>query len=375
MGGKNLYLVCAVMTAVALQMSGRLIAAEFPPADHAGADLILADGDIIWGDHTNVATFRIPSGASVSVKGYDGSNADTGRVEIFAADIEIEGTLSALGAGYTGGGGGGGESGTPGFGGYSGFEGTAYVLTVMDCGLTSSAVTQLAGSGAQGDGPGGQDGGPGKRSFTNFTCTGLSVFFQAFAGLPGRYGAGPDPNNDTTTDDSLQMGSGGSGGGGGSTTLSLGDFQFGGGAGGNGGGIIRLVPNDSFHLGAAGVLTADGAWGNLRSGADGGDALPVVEFYPGPDPDFATVGGAGSGGGICIDLRGLASPNDATFASGASVSSQGGKGGPVATSGGTVKVLTPGAPDTLSNLTILAGRIVAPGFTVPSAVVAWEEYR
>jgi hypothetical protein len=364
----------AVLFATLIGIGQSAFAADYPPADHAGADLILADGDVIWGVHTGIGMFQIPSGVEVTVRGYDGADADTGRAEIFAANIEIEGTLSAVGAGFSGGGGGGGESGTPGFGSYSGFAGTAYVLIVMDCGLMSSAVTQLAGSGAHGDGPGGQPGGPGKRLFTNFTCTGSSVFFQAFAGVPGRYGAGPDPNNDTTTDDSLQMGSGGSGGGGGSTTLSLGDIQFGGGAGGNGGGIIRLVPNDSFHLGAAGVLTADGAWGNLRSGADGGDALPVVEVFPGPDPDFATVGGAGSGGGICIDLRGLASPNDATFAPGAIVSSQGGKGGPATTSGGTVKVLTFGEPDTLADLTIEAGRILAPGFGITSAVAGWEGY-
>ena len=48
-------------------------AADHPPADHAGADLTLADGDRIWGLHTGVATFSVPAPATVFVAHYDGA--------------------------------------------------------------------------------------------------------------------------------------------------------------------------------------------------------------------------------------------------------------------------------------------------------------
>lgn len=359
----------SITIAAALLVWSPLGAAEFPPADHGGADLILADGDVIWGDHINVGTFQIPAGATVVVKSYDGADADTGRAEILAFNFDIDGTLSALGAGYTGGGGGGANLGTAGSGSFPGFDGTVYGQSILPCG-SSSMVSSLAGSGGDGAGPGGQPGGEGGKLQTNFTCTGQTVSSPPEAGEHGRYGAGAGPNNDTTTDESLMMGSGGSGAG---ATISPG---VGGGAGGNGGGIIRLVPGNALHLGATGVISANGAWGNLRSGADGGDALPIVETYPGPDPELAQIGGAGSGGGICIDIRGLTTPDDATFDSGARITSLGAQGGPDATSGGTIKLLCATAPATLGNATLEAGRIAAPGFTLPSAVATcWAEYQ
>jgi len=57
--------------------------------------------------------------------------------------------------------------------------------------------------------------------------------------------------------------------------------------------------------------------------------------------------------------------------SGARVSSLGAQGSPGATSGGTIKLLRTTAPATLGYATLEAGRIAAPGVTLPSGVVGW----
>ena len=78
------------------------------PEELERADLILVNGDTVWGLHENVGHFEIPTSATVKVMPYDGVSTSTlGTFEIHAVAIFIGGKLSATGSGYTGGGGGG----------------------------------------------------------------------------------------------------------------------------------------------------------------------------------------------------------------------------------------------------------------------------
>ena len=80
--------------------------------DQGGADLILANGDYIHSQLTNVGKFTVPAGATVYVTKWDGSAY--GYVEVYAQNIDVAGTIDAQIAGYfgySGGGGGGGGGG------------------------------------------------------------------------------------------------------------------------------------------------------------------------------------------------------------------------------------------------------------------------
>ena len=79
-----------------------VFAAEYiTDTDHGGASWTLSDGDVIAGNHTNIATFTIPLGATVSVKDYNGSSY--GSVTVSATTTNIDGALTATGKGYSGG--------------------------------------------------------------------------------------------------------------------------------------------------------------------------------------------------------------------------------------------------------------------------------
>ncbi len=91
--------------------------------DWAGANWALANGDVVGGIHTNVGQFSIPSGAIVTVQPYAAAATNMGRVTVFAASADIQGTLSANQAGFptqTGPGAGAGRAG----GGYGGHGST-----------------------------------------------------------------------------------------------------------------------------------------------------------------------------------------------------------------------------------------------------------
>ncbi len=70
--------------------------------DWQGQDMILDDGDVIAGVHTNVGHLAIPVGAVVTVHPYDIETESFGRVTIFAVSAAIEGSLTANSAGYPG---------------------------------------------------------------------------------------------------------------------------------------------------------------------------------------------------------------------------------------------------------------------------------
>ncbi len=101
--------------------------------DHAGQDWVISAGTTIAGTHINVGNFIVGTGATASVKNYDGTNY--GSFILSAQSIGISGLLTSISAGYSGGGisangaGPGGGIGDPaydGTGGGHGGKGNAY---------------------------------------------------------------------------------------------------------------------------------------------------------------------------------------------------------------------------------------------------------
>lgn len=368
------FLLCSLAVLTVLQSQ----AAEYPPQDHAGGNLILANGDVIWGVHTNVNRFEIPtSSTTVLVKPYDGVTTDTnGMVEIQANIIEINGTLDATAAGYTGGGGGGGgEPGTliipppsaPGAGGVAPYGGGAF--DGGDGGHPSGGFGGSGGAGAAGDGEFGGAGGIG----------GHYVVWPSFVpGQPGEDGgyAAPASNGDDTIDESTRMGSGGGGSGGQKADDANATPPYagsGGDAGGRGGGMIRLFAANELTLGADARILANGALGgdgSPYSGLLGGAGGDVEGANSGSSP-------AGAGGGILIDVRDTATVN---VAAGATIESLGGNdavgaggselAGVPSSNGGSVKIFYDPPTNPFSGATISGGRVT--GF--PTNVEHWMEY-
>ena len=345
------------------------LAADWPPADHGGADVVPVDGDSIWGMHTGIGTFRITSGSLVYVRPYDGQDTFTGTLEVHAQRVEVEGTLDATGAGYTGGGGGGGGGGCmqPCFGQFipGGFGGggpgcaqyacaadtasSGTSASVYKFGIVSWACSSGSG-GAAGGGDGPFGGAPGSTDTRH----------------RGGYGA-PETNGDTSMDNSTSMGSGSGGMAGGDGACGLAPGGGGGAGGGCGGGTIRLFAAQGFRLTAWGVIAADGALG--RSGfppsttaGRGGDS---VRLNPGNWFQYG-VGTGGAGGGILLDL---ASVTDLLVEAGAWIHSLGGGAEPE--NGGTVKIFRPMAGSPSGNPEISAGRSF---IADPTPAQGWELY-
>lgn len=338
-------------------------AADHPPQDHGGRDLVLESGSRIWGVHSGIGSLVIPEGAQVEVARYDGADPSRGMADLRARHIVVLGTLSARGAGYTGGGGGGGVGGATFY--FGGVHGGGYELTGscdpgsggmaryrggLPAGVWTGTVTPPPGRGGPGDGP----------------FAGLpSGDFSEPDGAPGGYGA-PESNGDTSTDASALMGSGGAGGWGGTPLVSgctpegcSGSPQGGGGggAGGSGGGIIRLTASHSFLLGASGAIVADGDLGGngVRGGCAGGEGgSPVLsgEGRAGDSGRPGGTGGAGAGGGIVIQFP---SASTVVLEPGGVISTLGGGG--ATANGGTVKLFHGDAPVDTSAITVRAGRV------------------
>lgn len=371
-------------------------AAEYPPTDHAGADLTLADGDVIWGTHANVGTFTIPAGAAVTVKPYDGSNriddwkTETGTFVLMAQHVQIEGQLDATGAGFTGGGGGGGACGSysghiPGNGGVARYPtGIDDVPLLAEPGARSVCIIShwingcwpgFGGFGSRGDGP---DGG---------IISGLGP--TDWAAASGGYASGPGVgyNDDQSEDETLSMGSGGSGGRGGSASgvgfSAVYAGGFGGAAGGSGGGLISLTGENSLALGGTARIIADGAMGLPKTplpmtghGTNGRDAIESIPSSSGSvnSSDWNLTGGAGSGGGILLKC---ASPDGLSLSPSAVVKSLG--GGELVQNGGTVKLFYAPSEHMTTLPSIYAGhRLIR---TIPgeatvgnSSAKNWAEY-
>jgi hypothetical protein len=206
-------------------------ATNYPPADHLGADLTLANGDIIWGEHTNIGTLTIPTTATVHVAKHDfGTTSAKGDLTFVAQHVILNGTINATGCAYVG--------GYSGF--YNPFSGSCY-------------------AGGNGEGP---------YAGTNETFDDAS----ACEGIePGGY-MGCGSNADVTTDTTITSGSGALG------TIGCRSFNYDG-PGGAGGGAIRLVANSTFasgpmaHLFANGEVLQDTYWNNAGAPGAGGGIL------------------------------------------------------------------------------------------------------
>lgn len=292
-------------------------AAEYPPQDHAGSDLTLAGGDVIWGEHTGIGTFSIPKDSAVRVGPYDGTTTSgIGTVTIRANQIVIHGRLVADGAGYTGGGGGGGgaaaydESNTRGMGGTArygnarqgGRDGNPRTYLGVGMGLPGSG-----GSGGVGDGPG--------------------------RGVIATYVVPPEGPADYRLD-GIAMGSGADGraGGHGNMDSSSPETGSGGGAGGSGGGAIRLYARETLQLLDDAVISANGTFPREFSLLSDRRRIDGVNV---DDPIQSAVSGSGpgSGGGILLSCE----RGPVIIGRFAMVNSY--AGAPRTTNGGTIRLL------------------------------------
>ncbi len=368
------------MLSVAFLFPGSSSATDYPPANHAGANLTLADGDRVWGLHEGIGILSIPTSATVHVPGYDGvTTGSVGWFEARCVQADIAGTLDASGAGFTGGGGGGGGAGyipptgdwhfpptvfACGAGGVPAYSceaskggqglGPSWHLETFPIKYWMQDSYSQGGAGGRGDGPGGGDGGT--------TVT---------PGQPGDYSPGGTDNSGGTA---VWPGSGGGGGCG-----YAGGYASpgpGGGGGGCGGGVIRIIASSAFTLGTSGTLLAEG---RLGANGDPGSADPMFGPISGKGGDAippgaglggnasAGSGGAGAGGGILIDLR---AANTITFRTGSRISTA---DGALSTGhAGTLKVVHPAStPADLSGVSLTVGRLFQ---TTPAGVVSWREY-
>ncbi|MFA6006314.1 MAG: peptidoglycan-binding domain-containing protein [Candidatus Paceibacterota bacterium] len=220
---------------------------DWTPTNGDTWDLDGTAGIAIAGAHCGIAGFSIPSG-TVSVKAYDG--ASYGSVNITAASTTINGTLTAAGLGYAGGG-----------------------------GLTS------------GSGPGGGVGG---------------ADIQGNGGGHGGFGGKGDGGAGGTVYDSAStptdMGSGGSGSG-------VGGYA----SGGTGGGLISLTISGTATIGGTISANGSNAVGGQFSQTGGGGAGGSILINTGTLNGAGTItanGGVGSsnnssggGGGGRIAIR------------------------------------------------------------------------
>lgn len=315
--------------------------------EYSGRDLVIdQDSVLVGGNYRAPYTmnrFVVAAGANVAVLPYAGNcetdsyEVPSGGVDIVADSVEIRGSLSVDGRGYTGGGGGAGWSNT------SSGEGGTVAYTCLP------TINFLNGHryGVPGVGDGLFGGG------VNLSSE-----------IDGGY-LSWGSNDDETTDRSVWLGAGGRGGYGGHSESDS-CCVAGGAAGGNGGGFVRLSANSILVTGS---ISANGITGASNVGADGGNASSV----PGPGHSVAkgfndgcgggcvelgSEGGAGAGGGIL-----LASTGTLTLTETARISSLGGRS--QTSNGGTVKLFAKFL-DRHHDASIVAGRTYA---DVPDA--AW----
>lgn len=272
---------------------------EYTGGDKVGADITLANNDVISGIWTNVGTLTVPGGMTVYIKAYDG--ASYGSVDITAQNILIAGTLDATGKGYGGGGGGGGGHG--GAGGSVGASGGSGTLGGA-VGGAGNYNADYGAQGARGGQGGGSQGGAGGELGSAYGGSGSP-------GTKGGY-AGISTNGDSSTDETLYMGSGGGGGGGGGGADDHGSIGGGGGGGGGAGnlgaGYIKLKALYSLNI--TGSILSKGmasTAGNGTAGSNGSGAN--------------NIGGPGGGGGVA------ASAGSSHGASGGTGDHTGGSGG------------------------------------------------
>ncbi len=249
-------------------------AAVIASGDYGGANLVLANGDILSGTYTNVGLFQIGAGVTAVVA----ATASGPNVTIYATTISISGVLDGSGRGQPGGNGGqvpsgSGQNGTGG-GPASAGAGTGAIATKGGAGG--------GGGGAGGAGAGDSGGGVGAAGGTGYGSTGTVT-------------------SPISSDDLFQ----GSGGGGGGANGSAG-----GGSGASGGAAVYL---EASSVTISGAILVDGS------------TAAAVTFGAGT----AHEGAGGGGGGGTILVR---ASNALSLVSGSTVSAKGGGGGNVSSS-------------------------------------------
>ena len=133
--------------------------------DHGGTDWIPANGTAIAGVHTNIGTFTVTAGFTITVQPYNGTQYGTVDINANTA-ININGTLSADQAGYLGGGAGlGGADGSCACGvggvGAGGGLGDGPTGSGGSNGTSGTATCPVASAGGGGGGSYGAAGGAG----------------------------------------------------------------------------------------------------------------------------------------------------------------------------------------------------------------------
>ncbi|MEO8376199.1 MAG: hypothetical protein ABI579_00895, partial [Candidatus Sumerlaeota bacterium] len=260
-----------------------------------GANLTLANGDVIWGLHRNIGTLTIPSGVTVTIKPYNPNTESSGELTVIAHHVAIAGTLTGDGAGFTGGGGRGAQGSHGSSGNDDGFFG-------LNGSPRYFGYTGATSSPASGDGPAGG---------------------AASASDSGIRNGGYDwqgANHDDTDDTVIFMGSGGAGG---FPTAPINDpsncyLNSQGGNGGNGGGpggaSISITALESLNV--TGNVYTTGSYGLVGNQGTRASAqrLPICDTHGGNGGNggnsvqsmtVATgTAGAGAGGGcqlICCE--------------------------------------------------------------------------
>lgn len=318
------------------------------PTQNISGNLIATNGQVLSGTYNITGVFYVPAGVTAFVEAHS-INA-CGELQIYADSIRIDGTLSAVGAGFEGGLGGAagyctdslrfqdcslnaqcmgitpvtfGAAGTDGLGlgfGNGGANGTNGSGRKNSCNANSDRVGRVGGSGGGGGGAGGSYGGiaanAGAGSAANLPAVSANspanncapantvAFVAGVGGIGGlitvAYG--------TPTGNDWALGSGGGGAAGGGRGYF---FAQNGENGGNGGGAIKLIAVKGCYI--SGNVLADGAVGGKGGdGGDGGesprcciDLCPQVNehTYVGAGGGGAG-GGGGSGGAIWMDAGG-----------------------------------------------------------------------
>jgi hypothetical protein len=326
--------------------------------DHEGQDLIITEDTTLFGEHININRFHVATSATLKIELYHPAIEMSGRLIIRAKEVDVEGTIDAFGAGYTGGGGGYGKGDfwqpqpfTVGKGRYPGFDG-------------------VRTDGWWGDGPDNPT-----KSWWHKELTW---------------------KNSEGSDDNLYMGSGGWGGDG-AWLNGEGSGGGGGGAGGGcGGGYVRLYASDELEL--SGKIMTKGALG--QNGSDGGPGAYCGLIYPpiGP-PYYGGIPGTPGNGADAWPpgegLGGKGGPKGAGCAVGRSGRSGGsGEGGGILlkcdkpdgllitgeinalggrdeiSKGGTLKIFSP-TTVVLNRRDIRVGRLY---INAPVETVGWELY-
>jgi len=316
-------------TRLTLSVPGRFVGwGNISGGDHSGKDWIIGEDVEVGGNHTNIDNFKINAGVTVTVKGYDGSTH--GTFEVHAADIDIEGTLTASEKGYGGGGAGGaggggryrygqhgdGGGGGDGIAGGGDGENGGPGRRIPDEDIGGDGGDGGVGGGGTGAGIKGPNG-VGARGNVGVNHVPATA---GGAGGNGGYGTVPNDNNDVTVNESLLRGKGGGAGGGGGggdaeivyPAAASGAGGGGGGAGGYGAGWIKLYATASIDI--PGNLMAKGnSGGNGGNGGDGQGGTHPVNLNGG---DGGTGGNAATSGARSRGLGGDARWNTQDGANG-----------------------------------------------------------